>query len=70
MEASQNFRWKHMMHDPHLHIEPTEAGAAPQLGSWWMLMVLMLAIMTSIAAAALAMLIHVVNAVLSIQWPV
>jgi hypothetical protein len=59
-----------MMHDPHLHIEPTECDAAPQLGSWWILMVLMLAIMASIAAAALVMLSPVVNAVLSIVWPV
>jgi predicted thioredoxin/glutaredoxin len=58
------------MHDPHLHIEPTEADAAPQLGSWWILMALMLTIMASIAAAALVMLSHLVNAVLSIQWPV
>jgi predicted thioredoxin/glutaredoxin len=59
-----------MMHDPHLHIEATECDAAPQLGSWWILMVLMLAIMASIAAAALVMLSHVIDAVLSIQWPV
>jgi hypothetical protein len=59
-----------MMHDPHLQIEPTECNAAPQLGSWWILMVLMLAIMTSIAAAALVMLSLLVNAVLSIQWPI
>jgi hypothetical protein len=59
-----------MMHDPHLHIEPTECDAAPQLGSWWILMVLMLTIISSIAAAALVMLNHVVNAALSIVWPV
>jgi hypothetical protein len=57
------------MHDPHLHIEPTECDAAPQLGSWWILMVLMLAIMASIAAAALVILSHAIDAVLSIQWP-
>jgi hypothetical protein len=54
------------MHDPHLHIEPTEADAAPQLGSWWILMVLMLTIMASIAAAALVMLSHAVNTALSV----
>jgi hypothetical protein len=59
-----------MMHDPHLHIEPTEADAAPQLGSWWILMVLMLTIMTSIAAAAFIWLGHMVDAVISIAWPV
>jgi hypothetical protein len=45
-----------MMHDPHLHIEPTECDAAPQLGSWWILMVLMLTIMASIAGTVLVML--------------
>jgi hypothetical protein len=59
-----------MMHDPQLHIEAPECDAAPQLGSWWILMVLMLSIMTSIAAAGLVWLGGMVNAALSIVWPV
>jgi hypothetical protein len=56
-----------MMHDPHLHIEPTECDAAPRPGSWLILMLLVAAI---VVWGPTWFIIRVIDAVLYIVRPV
>jgi hypothetical protein len=56
-----------MMHDPHLHIEQTECDAAPRPGAWWILALLVVIV---IAEALWIIGRMMINAALSIAWPV
>jgi hypothetical protein len=63
------------MHDPHLHIEPTECDAGPLPGSSALsagtLTLVILAIMGwSVVAGLIWLAYRVINAILSVQWPV